>query len=134
MTIYRSKIDNWIIAVLGGSILLPLILMLAFKGPLMITLLITIPMLGFLVWLYIATKYEILKDELIIHAGLYKVNIPRESIKSVTPSNNALASPAFSLDRLEIAYGQDDKILISPKRKTEFLENIGWPDKGKVAR
>ncbi len=127
MKTYRSRIDLWLIAVLGGSMLLPIILMILSDGPMALTFAITIPMLGFIVWLYFATKYEVLEEEIIIHAGLYKVVVPRQSITSVTRSNNVLASPAFSLDRLEIAYGESDKILISPKNQTQFLENIGWP-------
>lgn len=129
MNIYRSRIDLWLITVFGGSTLLPVILMILWDGPMALTFAITIPMLGFIVWLYFATKYEVLEEEIIIHAGLYKVVVPRQSIPSVTPSNNVLASPAFSLDRLEIAYGESDKILISPKNQTQFLENIGWPGK-----
>ena len=129
MNIYRSRIDLWLVAVFGGSFLLPIILMILWDGPMALTFAITIPMLGFIVWLYFATKYEVLEKEIVIHAGLYKVIVPRQSITSVTPSNNVMSSPAFSIDRLEITYGQNDKVLISPKNQAQFLESIGWAGK-----
>ena len=38
---------------------------------------------------------------------------------------NPISSPALSLDRLEISYGSQKKIMISPKDKTGFLQAIG---------
>ena len=80
------------------------------------------------IWLYLATKYVIGDEELTVLAGLYKVNIPIASITSITDSRNALASPAFSLDRLEIKYGKGKMILISPKDKSAFLTDLGRKD------
>ena len=84
--------------------------------------------LVFTAWLYLATQYRISETNLIIHAGLYKINIPIKSIKSVVSSKNVMASPAFSLDRLEITYKKNKRILISPKDKNRFLSDIGWLD------
>ena len=81
-----------------------------------------------MIWLYLATKYVIEHKDLTVFAGLYKVNIPVASITSITDSRNALASPAFSLDRLEIKYGEGEMILISPKDKSAFLADLGRKD------
>ena len=44
--------------------------------------------------------------------------------KKITETNNALSSPATSLDRLEITYGKFDSVIISPKQKQEFINDI----------
>ena len=75
-------------------------------------------------WLFWATRYVVKNNALTIYTGFGKVCIPIESIKSVTPSRNLLASPALSLDRLEISYGKNQSILISPKDKSGFLTAI----------
>ena len=75
-------------------------------------------------WLFWATRYVVQNNALTIYTGFGKVCIPIENIKSVTPSRNVLASPALSLDRLEISYGKNQSILISPKDKSGFLTAI----------
>ncbi|WP_427452771.1 PH domain-containing protein [Litorimonas sp. WD9-15] len=126
MNIYRSKIDLWLIAVLGGSILLPLILFIFLGGPLWLIIVILAPMAGFIIWLYLATRYEIRETDLIIHGGLFKIEMSRNSIISIRKSRNPLSSPAFSLDRLEIKYGANKMVLISPKDEAGFLDALGW--------
>jgi membrane protein YdbS with pleckstrin-like domain len=131
--VYKSKIDSWLIYLIGGILILPVILVLVYGGSLWPGLIICGLTATFTVWLYLATQYKVTKEKISIHAGLYKVNIPIKSIKSVANSNNPMASPAFSLDRLEITYGQNAKILISPKDKNRFLADIGWLEKSLAA-
>ena len=126
MNIYKSKVDLWLFCLLSGSSVLPIFLVVFIGGPLWPALIICGATALFIVWLYCATKYEVTKDEIRVHAGLYKVKIPIKSIKSVAASRNPIASPAFSLDRLEIRYDQNSMILISPKDKNRFMADIGW--------
>jgi len=126
MKIYKSEIDMWLIGVFIGTLLLPFILAAAFGGPFWPALIICGAVAMFIIWLYQATKYIVTPDEITVHAGLYKVNIPLTSIVSVTPSRDPLSSPAFSLNRLEIRYNKDKRILISPKDRERFLSDIGW--------
>ncbi len=127
MKTHTSKIDNWIYVVLGLSVVLPVFIGWVSAG---ITLwplyLISGGMGAFFLWLYLATKYVIAGGVLTIHGGLFKVTIPVASITSVTDTRNPLASPAFSLDRLEIKYSEEKIILISPKDKAAFLTDLGW--------
>lgn len=126
MLIHKSKIDKWLYALVIGILGLPLIMGLI-EGVLVVPGLVVCGLTAaFILWLYAATKYVITDDTLIIHAGLYKVEIPVNAITSITDSRNPLASPAFSLDRLEIKYGADKTILISPKDKAAFLADLGW--------
>ena len=45
-------------------------------------------------------------------------------IKTVTPTSNPLSSPALSLDRLQINYGRWGSIMISPKDKEAFIQDL----------
>jgi len=125
MRIHRSKIDFWLALLIGGCMILPIVLAWVLGGPILLAAAICGATTLFMVWLYLATRYVVTNDKITIHAGLYKVIIPINSITSVTPSYNPLASPAFSLDRLEISYRENSKILISPKDKQAFLSDLG---------
>jgi hypothetical protein len=75
--------------------------------------------------MFLTTKYTIESDELTIKCGfLFNKTIDIKTIKKTTETNNPLSSPATSLDRLEINYGKFDTVIISPKKKKEFIENI----------
>jgi len=122
--IYKSIVDTWFKVMVAMFLGVPIVLGF-FTGPeIWPVLLISAFWMAFVVWLYAATKYEITGDALIIHAGLYKRDIPVRSITSVKDSRSAMASPAFSLDRLEIQYGAGKVIFISPKDKAGFLADL----------
>ena len=71
------------------------------------------------------TEYTIDNDKLTVKCGfLYNKTIDIKSIRKITETNNPLKSPATSLDRLEINYGKFDSVLISPKQKSEFINEI----------
>jgi hypothetical protein len=75
--------------------------------------------------MFLTTNYTIDSNKLTIKCGfLYNKTIDIKTIKKITETNNPLSSPAASLDRLEIAYGKNDSILISPKQKSEFINDI----------
>jgi hypothetical protein len=59
---------------------------------------------------------------LVIKYGPFKKIIPLNTIKSVKKTMNPLSSPALSLKRLEIIYGQYNMVLISPKDRDEFMK------------
>lgn len=122
--VYNSKI--------GLELLIPLVLI--FGTVLFLTLneeqswigiLILLPIILFVVHMFLTTNYTIESDELTIKCGfLFNKTIDIKTIKKITETNNPLSSPATSLDRLEINYGKFDTVIISPKRKKEFIENI----------
>lgn len=127
MHIHKSKVDLWVYAVVALILLLPYVMSVV-AGPLLWPgVLICGLVAALFVWLYLATKYVITDDALIIHGGLFKVNIPIAEITSVTDSRSVVSSPAFSLDRLEIQYGEGKAILVSPKDKAAFRADLGWP-------
>lgn len=73
------------------------------------------------IWMTFATYYEIGHDSLVAHSGPFSWRIPLAEIVAVRPSANAHSGPAMSMDRLEISYGGERSILISPAEQSEFL-------------
>ncbi len=122
--IYNSKI--------GLELVIPLVLifgtalaMTIIEKPNLKVIAILLPVILFVVHMFLTTNYTIESDDLIIKCGfLSNKTIDIKTIKKITETNNPLSSPATSLDRLEINYGKFDKILISPKNKTEFIDDI----------
>jgi len=50
--------------------------------------------------------------------------VPIDLIREISETNNPLSSPANSLDRLEIKYSSNGIILISPKDKSGFINQL----------
>ena len=60
-----------------------------------------------------------------IVAGPFRWKILLDEITSVEETRNPLSSPALSLDRLKICYGNGRHIMISPADTAGFLKAIG---------
>ncbi|WP_197739813.1 PH domain-containing protein [Pedobacter sp. BS3] len=86
---------------------------------------ILLPVIIFIVHVFLTTNYTIKDDELTIKCGfLPNKTVDIKTIKKITETNNPLSSPATSIDRLEISYGKFDSVIISPKLKMEFINDI----------
>ena len=73
----------------------------------------------------IHTTYTIEDNRLCIKSPLISpITIDIDSIKKIQESRDPISSPAGSLDRLEIIYGEKHRVLISPKCKKEFLQHM----------
>jgi hypothetical protein len=122
--IYKSKI--------GLELAIPLVLVFGTvltltisQEPSWIGIVIFLPVILFVVHMFMTTEYTIDNDKLTVKCGfLYNKTIDIKSIRKITETNNPLSSPATSLDRLEINYGKFDSVLISPKQKSEFINEI----------
>jgi len=123
-TIYKSKI--------GLELVIPLVLVFGTvlaltisQEPNWIGIVILLPLILFVVHMFMTTNYTIESDKLTIKCGfLFNKTIDIKTIKKITETNNPLSSPATSLDRLEINYGKYDSVIISPKQKSEFINDI----------
>jgi len=120
---YKSKIDLWLIIILtlvfGGIVIFSII-----KKEWIGFIIAIIPTI--FIWdMFKSTFYIITEEELIIRCGIfYKLVIKITDIRKISESNDLISSPALSIDRLEILYNRFDTILISPKKKYEFLQSI----------
>ncbi len=129
MDVFKSKIDKGlficlvlsiIACVLGASVMLKV-------GGLFNYVLAAVTLIagaGFPLQILVATRYTVKKDNLEIKSGPFSWNIPIESIISVQETRNAITSPALSFDRLEIKYGEDKGIMVSPADKQAFIQAL----------
>jgi len=123
MKTYKSKLGLELIiplAILFGWIFIDLISQKAWLGVGLIVGIVT-----FLVYGLLSIRYTIEEDQLTIKLGILsyqKINI--HSIHKISETYNPLSSPAASIDRLEIMYNKFDAVLISPKDKKGFIENL----------
>ncbi len=71
-------------------------------------------------------RYIIDGDDLLIRYGFQRKRISISQIIYVRRSHNLLASPALSVDRLEIVFKEKytDSILISPRNRIDFVEDL----------
>jgi hypothetical protein len=79
------------------------------------------------VWLLLTTRYTITDSELRVRSGPVDRHIALQDITGINPTRAARSSPALSLDRLEVRYGENGSILVSPKDKTGFAAALGFP-------
>lgn len=127
---FKSKIDKWLLICLILSIVACLLgASVALKMGGAVNYVFASIMLiigaGFPFWLLISTRYIVNDTDLKIISGPFSWNIPVQSITSVREVENAITSPALSFDRLEISYGEDKIIHISPVDKTQFIQKLG---------
>lgn len=133
---YRSKVDWWLglilavafVAMVGAGIGL-----LASPSPdasqVRWVALVTFLMAAFTASLPFSTSYTITGTDLLVKAAFFRWRVPLDQIVEVFPTHNPLSSPALSIDRLRVNYkrpsGRTWWIMISPKFKDEFLNDLG---------
>lgn len=128
--VFESKVDNWLLSILGLGIALSLsaAAVLLFLLPTVPNVFLAVVILASGVvlpfWLLMSTKYTVTQNELRVRSGPFKWVIERSEISSITETRNPLSNPALSLDRLLICYGNDKKLMISPEDKQGFLKAL----------
>jgi hypothetical protein len=131
---YPTKVDGWLAIAMAVSALVPIsIAVFGFfsEGTSSeagwVAALIFALTTGVVAAVSVPTYYELRSDSLVVRCGLLRWTIQLDEIISVTPTSSPLSSPAWSLDRLEVRSrreGQDRVLLISPKRRDEFLREL----------
>lgn len=128
-TVYRSKIDAWLLAVLALAMAVSLVVtFMTFSAGSPVAWLVAAVTVGIGVglplWLLLSTRYTLEPRRLVVQSGPFKWHIAVADITSITPSSNPLSSPALSLDRLRIDYGRSRSLMISPRNKDQFVRDI----------
>jgi hypothetical protein len=122
MKIFKSKIDWWFGLILVYPIFLSLKAMLEGEW---IGLLGLVGVVGFILILSKTTQYIINENQLIVKSSwIVNERIDISKITKIEKSNSILSSPALSLDRLLVRYNKYDEVLISPRDKTEFIDEL----------
>jgi membrane protein YdbS with pleckstrin-like domain len=128
---FRSKVDTWLVLVVVAALvvlaaaLVSMVVAGASLAAIALFLGVMTAVMLFTGLIFTRTWYEIDARELRIVSGPFRWTIPRESIRSVEDSRNPLSSPALSLDRLRIRYGDKRWILVSPEDKNGFRKALG---------
>jgi hypothetical protein len=120
---FTSKVDGWLLLALLGGVAVAFVGILAAGRALPWPIALLILTLGCVlpVWLLVSTNYTLTENELVVRAGPFKWRVPFREVKAVTPTRSASSSPALSLDRLRIEYGNKQAIMVSPKNREKFL-------------
>ena len=133
--VYHSKKDVWLVALVSGGIIGPLLTgtyhLLAPGGVRQAgwsLLFIGVFSAGVVLVLTYPLYYEVTPSELKIRCGiLVRQRVPLGAITEVYPTRNSLSAPAWSLDRLRVSYRLDDGerfALISPSDKRGFMREL----------
>lgn len=121
--VYKSKIGIEIILILlvtFGSVGVAMI-MYGDYSP----LLINIPIIGFIGYIFWKTEYTITGTNLNVKCSfLINQDVQIPSIRRIKETYNPMSAPAASIDRLELLYNESDIILISPKDKRGFIADL----------
>ena len=126
--VFAAKIDAWLLALIAGSTLVCLYaawsaLSEAGQGR-WVTALVLLVSAALPAWIVLSTSYTLGRTRLRVRCGPFRWTIPLAEIRDVRPTRNPLSSPAPSLDRLRIDYGQRRSVMISPRDKEGFLREL----------
>jgi hypothetical protein len=128
ITIFRSKIDTKLVAIALAMPALGIITLVTTRHlalrPRWLPLVVAGVVVTLVLWVIFSTYYEFQADLLLVRSGPFSWRIPLKDIFSVRESTSARSGPALSMDRLEIAYGNDRVMLISPGDKAGFLAQL----------
>ena len=126
--IYYSKVSYTLLIVVFLVFfgpLVPTFISNGFNGNTTILFLTMVVLYGFILHMFFNTTYKIEKGKLYIKSGFFNYNpVNIGEMKKISKSSNIISSPAASFDRIEIRYGKFDELIISPKHKTKFVEDL----------
>ena len=79
-----------------------------------------------IMYLLFNTNYTITKGNLKVHSGfIVNKNIAIENIKLIKKTDSILSAPASSFsERIEVFYDNSKSIIISPKEKQTFIDEL----------
>jgi hypothetical protein len=121
---FKSKVSYPLLAIIFilfyGPLLRPLFNTANWKGATLLLVILTF-VFGGIIHLFHNTIYTIEEETLHIKSGFFRYPpIAIKDIKKIEKTNNLIASPAASFDRIEIYFGKFDSIVLSPKDKQKF--------------
>lgn len=118
MTVYKSKVDWWLIILIGGILCYPIVDGIMTQEYVLSLVFVGLSLLVFL--MFRTVKYKIDGQYL----SIWTTKIDIHTIRKIYKTRNPLSSPALSLDRIAIVYNKYDEILISPKDKSAFIAEL----------
>lgn len=128
-TIYPSKIDWWIGLIMIGApfIHLPLGVWMMTKGMTLFGFILIfwgLIIAGIIAALSYPCRYIVSDNHLTIRSGMVTDSFALSRITDVQPTKSMIASPALSLDRIELSLSDGTKRIISPSNQAEFIDQV----------
>lgn len=133
MSEFPSKRDGWLVAVIWAAAAVDLVALAPILREPMPPLARAVGAVAcaaappLMLWVLYGTRYRFEDGELLIRSGPFRWRVPIAELESVAPSRNPLASPACSLDRLDVRFrrsGRERRVLISPSDREGFLRAL----------
>jgi hypothetical protein len=75
-------------------------------------------------WTLLGTRYILSDESLVVRSGPFSWRIALTEVSGVEATRDARSSPALSLDRLRIGYGNGRSLMISPADKPRFVRDF----------
>lgn len=130
--IYRSKVDKWLMGILIAAMIVSIFgavstIAAGISFTPAFALFAIVPLLvgvGLPLWVLTSTYYTLTDELLTVKSAFFSWRINVSEIHTVAPTSNPLSSPALSLDRLRIEYGNGRSLMISPEDKEEFIRDL----------
>lgn len=126
---FNSAVDSWFYLVIGAVLLTLLVTVIPQLWSGQVSHIFAIVIIGFSLglplWLLFSTYYQVSEDFVLVKSGPFSWRVRISEIQSAKRSRNILSSPALSLNRIELRYGQGKIIFVSPKDQQGFLLSIG---------
>lgn len=128
-TVYKSRIDTWLLVIVISAMAMSTIgcVVAVSVSPAAGWWIaaVTLPIgIGLPLWMFLGTSYTVTADNLLIRGGPLKWRVPIADITGITATSNQLSSPALSMDRLRIDYARGKSVMISPRDKPAFIEQV----------
>ncbi|MBM3273025.1 hypothetical protein FJY94_07260 [Candidatus Kaiserbacteria bacterium] len=128
---YRSKLDWWLVpllclpplAAIGVCINAALA---RSTSDLLVGAVVAVFVAGLYLGIIFPLRYGVDDTHLIVTHGVCRQRIALAEILNVYPTRNPLSSPALSLDRLHVQFGQGffKGVMISPAERDHFLGDL----------
>lgn len=122
--VFPSKVDKFIPILFWVTSIPPIVI--GFREKDWVIFAIMLGIFALIMYLLYDTNYTITQGSLKVHSGfIVNKNIPIAEIKSIKKTDSILSAPAASLtDRIEVFYGNSKSIVISPKDKQGFVDEL----------
>ncbi|WP_162126406.1 PH domain-containing protein [Flavobacterium phycosphaerae] len=118
MKTYKSKVDWWLVIIILAVFGYPIV-----DGILSKEYILSIVFSGILLLFYFLAsmlRYKIDGEKLKI--GYTSIDI--KTIRKIYATRNPLSAPALSINRIAIVYNKFDEVLISPKDREDFIQEL----------
>jgi hypothetical protein len=133
--VYQSKKDAPLMIIIWVAVAVPTVagIVEIASRRLLASGLFLLMMEVFIVSLLYPLYYEITRSMLLVRSGIIRWEIPLQDIMAVIPARSWRSSPAWSRDRLLIAYRKENRLvplLISPARQQDFIQELASKSPG----